>query len=383
MIRLTWFTETKFIYKEINLMLRNIFLWLVTVAIAVFILEIIISATLLHLYRSDVGKFENETSRISIVNALIQAVSSSTNAENRGQEEYQFRKKSEPSSFNIADNLLGYSSLPGKYVRTYQRKKAFASEWESLKVNVTIHIDGSRWTGSNSGTDGGKPSIYIFGDSFVFGIGVNDEHTFSYLTQQALSDYDIRLFALGGYSLTQAFLNFNRLKGDITSRDTIVLGYGDFYNVRHVLSPSHLNLRRNWFAKRNPEMLSRNLRLPKASIDDKGKINISNVYENCASNDGYCNQTDPSEEEMAKITASLINYFDNNTDAKIVLLHFQGPRNDRVFDMLNDNISVIHATESDFNYFIRDDIEGFDRHPGPHWHYAISRRLIESLKPTH
>ena len=130
-------------------------------------------------------------------------------------------------------------------------------------------------------------------------------------------------------------------------------------------------------------MLSRNLRLPKASADDKGEIDISYIHENCASNYGYCNQSDPSEEEMAKVTASLINYFDNNTDAKIVLLHFQGPRNDRVFDMLNDNISVIHATESDFNYFIRDDIEGFDRHPGPHWHYAISRRLIESLKTHH
>lgn len=364
-------------------MLKNIFLCSVTVAISVLILEISVSAMLLHLYRYDIGKIENETSRISIVNALVQAIDSSSSIENRAEEDYQFRKKSEPSTFNIPDDLLGYSSLPGKYVRTYQRKKAFGSEWESLKVNVTINKDGSRWTGSNSGGDRDKPSIYIFGDSFVFGIGVNDEHTFSYLTQQAFNDYDVRLFALGGYSLTQAFLSFNRLKDDITSRDTIILGYGDFYNVRHVLSPTHLSFRRGWFAKRNPEMLSRNLRLPKASVDEKGEIDISYIYENCDNNDGYCDQSDPSEEEMAKITASLINYFDNNTDAKIVLLHFQGSRKDRMFDMLNVNISVIHATEADFNYFIRDDIEGFDRHPGPHWHYAISRRLIESLKPTH
>ena len=39
---------------------------------------------------------------------------------------------------------------------------------------------------------------------------------------------------------------------------------------------------------------------------------------------------------------------------------------------------VMNQFVSNYN-FIQDDIEGFDSHPGPYWHYAISRRLLEIL----
>jgi hypothetical protein len=78
----------------------------------------------------------------------------------------------------------------------------------------------------------------------------NDEQTFSFLLQQAMPDYNVKLLAAGGYSLTEAVLNFDRLKGKISDRDIIILGYADFYDVRHVVAPSRLRELEQWKRER-------------------------------------------------------------------------------------------------------------------------------------
>ena len=49
---------------------------------------------------------------------------------------------------------------------------------------------------------------------------------------------------------------------------------------------------------------------------------------------------------------------------------------------LDGRIVRISALVSDFDYFISDDVVGFDPHPGPYWHYAISRKLIDVVAQT-
>jgi len=39
--------------------------------------------------------------------------------------------------------------------------------------------------------------------------------------------------------------------------------------------------------------------LPKAVLDERGVIHITPVQQSCDENDGYCDQTDPSKDEMA------------------------------------------------------------------------------------
>jgi hypothetical protein len=46
----------------------------------------------------------------------------------------------------------------------------------------------------------------------------------------------------------------------------------------------------------------------------------------------------------------------------------------------NCGLEVISALHQDFGYFIRDDIAGFDGHPGPYWHYAIAQKIISRIK---
>ena len=96
-------------------------------------------------------------------------------------------------------------------------------------------------------------------------------------------------------------------------------------------------------------------------------------------NDHYCNQTDPSKDEMARTTAALINEIAKTSSAPVYLLHFDGSKQNPVFGFLSGSVRRISALKEDFDHVIRDDALGFDAHPGPYWHYAISRKLIQTL----
>jgi hypothetical protein len=81
---------------------------------------------------------------------------------------------------------------------------------------------------------------------------------------------------------------------------------------------------------------------------------------------------------MTNATAALINYIADNTRASVYLLHIDGDADNPVF-ALTRKTTLVSVLASDFDYFIHDDIEGFDPHPGPYWHYAISRKLLQVL----
>jgi hypothetical protein len=122
--------------------------------------------------------------------------------------------------------------------------------------------------------------------------------------------------------------------------------------------------------------------LPKATLTENGSIEISHVQQACSINRAYCEQGDPPKLEMAKVTAALVNYIAKNTAARIIFLHFDGldgNPNNPVLKLLDSRIERVSALQSSFGYFIKDNIAGFDTHPGPYWHYAISRKLIEVL----
>jgi hypothetical protein len=278
------------------------------------------------------------------------------------------------------DADLGYRPLPGiKYRVTYSRRTHGGSEWERLRVNYTSTHDGARWTGECQPT---STNVYIFGGSSVAGAGVNDEQTFAFLLQQARKDICVKLFAVGGYGITQAFIQFQKLRNQIRPNDIVILGYEDSLDVRTVVAPSRLREVRDWFKRQgSPEERAM---LPKAGLDDRGVIHITHVQQHCGENDGYCNQTDPSRDEMSRITAALINEIARKSSAPVYLLHCDGSKQNPIFGFLSESVRRISALKEDFDYSIKDDIMGFDNHPGPYWHYAISRKLIDTLAiPPH
>jgi hypothetical protein len=364
---------------ELSLSNRVIYFVIFMICILVSV-ELLASTGLIYLYRIEhlecITRFE--VSHISIVNLIDKATR--TTLKFAGlcphclpDNDQNHRMDVDPSPFFRVDPKLGYRPQPGSYTVTYSKKEA--KSWSKLRVNVRINADGSRWTGNSA--DPNKPSLFIFGDSLVFGEGVNDEQTFSFLLQQAMPNFNVRLFAAGGYSLSQAFLNFERLRDQISDRDAIILGYADFYDKRHVVAPSWLRELEDTKWQRGAPRESG--LLPKASVDPNGVVSFSYIQQDCSLNRSYCEQLDPTKEAMQKVTAALANHIAENTNAKLYLLHFSGVADNPVLHLLNKRFTLISALPSDFDYLIRDDVMGFDRHPGPYWHHAIFRKLLGVL----
>jgi hypothetical protein len=294
------------------------------------------------------------------------------------QSPYQFSRESVPSEFFRDDDYFGYAANTGEFTLIYKRRSSPQRSWERFPIKVTINEDGSRWTGKTALP--AARNIFILGDSHVFGSGVNDEQTFSYHLQMSKPTVNVQLFALGGYALSQSYLRFRLLKDKLRPTDVIVIGYGDYYDLRNVAAPSRLREVEQWVLKYDPAAKSK--KIPKVDLKENGGLNISLVEEDCRRVRDYCNGPDPDPGYMTKISARLITEIANGTNATVYLLAFYGNRDNPVYRQIGEKVKVIWALPSDFDYFIADDIEGFDPHPGPYWHYAIGRKLIEAMKST-
>jgi len=343
-----------------------------TILLVLVVLELVVSYVFLLSLRIDDSQpfTKSEPSYLSLIN-IPYAAGNRLGLFNGGK---RYRRENEPSPRYVLDPDLGYRPKPATYRETYSRRDG--AEWSHFRVKHTSLADGSRWTGDHDANP--RSTVYIFGDSFVEGMGVNDEQTFSYLLQQARRDLRVRLFAVRGYGMTQAYILFNRLRSEIGPNDVVILGYADFYDGRTVVSPSWLKYSQSWYAPREANEISGNeLFLPKASIDHEGIIQIQHIKWDCSSNEIYCSQDDPPKDETARVTAALVNEIAKGPQAKTILIHIGGVKSNPALELIDDSVIKVSALQGDFDYFIRDDVEGFDIHPGPYWHYAISRKLLE------
>jgi hypothetical protein len=281
-----------------------------------------------------------------------------------------------PQDFFGEDAEQGYRARPGRYVFRYTRVRGGVPE--HLDSVVTINGDGTRFSGNAPAAPARR--IYVLGDSFVFGDGVNDEQTFSFLLQSAFPDSAVHLHALSGYSWANALVTMERIKDQIRPGDIVILGYAYYYKERHVEAPARLRDIRDWMARSFPEVeLSPKDKLVRARLDGADHLVLDTIPMHCKFNPDYCTGAEPTAVYTDKVSMELLRSIAAKTSGKIYLVHFFGPRNDPVLAKLPDNVELVPATPEDFSYMMRDDIMGFDDHGGPYWHYAIYSRIRQSI----
>lgn len=349
---------------------RTVLLAALTMLVALGVLELGASWLMLAHYRAEpIRNFETEDPSYSSLVNLARRFGRLVGLVEPGIA----LEETAPSPFFRADPVLGYSAAPGVYAHSWTRRNGATGHWEQFRNEVTIEPDGTRRTGAPRP---GKPTVHIFGDSWVFGTGVPDELTFAGRLHEVLGDWNVKLSALGGWSLTQAVLNVDRQKA-IAPGDIVILGYADYYDVRHVVAPSRLREIETWLQRINQPIQP--FLLPKASLAPDGGVAFSTIDQRCAVLGDYCRQADPSRLEMARVTAALANRIAAASRAKVYLLHFAGAPDNPALKLLDPAIAVIPALRGDFDSVVQDDIMGFDGHPGPYWHYAISRKLLAGI----
>jgi hypothetical protein len=259
-------------------------------------------------------------------------------------------------------------------------------DWEILPTKVTINDDRTRWTGAVS--DPEKPNIYIFGDSAVFGTGVNDEQTFAYHLQMARPTYNVELVAVPAYGLVHNYLRFLQIKKDIRPNDIVIIGYSEYYDIRNVAAPSRLRETEEHLKTLFPGGVParQDEFTPKAELTDGGRLTTSLVEQNCDVVIDYCKQPDPTQSYLTAVSARLINEMGRSAAAQTIVLHIDAAhptlasKSNPVFSALDKNIKQVSALEEDFGYFMEDWVLHFDPHPGPYWHYAISRKLLSVVQ---
>src|SRR5262249_11182600 len=140
--------------------------------------------------------------------------------------------------------------------------------------------------------------------------------------------------------------------------DIVILGYEDYIDVRNVAAPSRLREVRDWFKSHGlPED---SVILPKATLDGQGTIRISYVQQRCDENGGYCDQEDPTKDEMNRTTAALMNEIAKTSGAPVYLLHLWGSKKAPFLGLLSDSVHRISALPEDFDYVSMDSVMGFD-----------------------
>ena len=252
------------------------------------------------------------------------------------------RTVSEPNPFFVPDEYFGWSVRPGAYNITFNVPSKSPSKYA---WRATIFEDGSRPTSHRDLTDN-TPEIYIFGDSFVFGWGVNDENTLAWHLQDFFGDSKrVRHFAHGGYSTVQNFLELSRRKDEIGAEDILISGYAPFYHQRNVASPVWLKL-----ISQSPvgKMLENAMpRHPRARIDGNGDLTTDYVLVSCATSSEDCYYPKNKENDPVEVTRSLFDEILTLTNAKIVLLVLDGQDDDPIVTYIRDRgVDVVDVRRS-------------------------------------
>ncbi|MFT4797944.1 MAG: lysophospholipase L1-like esterase [Sulfitobacter sp.] len=100
---------------------------------------------------------------------------------------------------------------PGLVQRDPNLGWKLATNWKGdhkhhdYQVRYATNIKGERDAPSRT-YESGAPKVLMVGDSFTFGLGVNDEETFSYLLQQKTSQHQVINAGVPGYSPEQIAL---------------------------------------------------------------------------------------------------------------------------------------------------------------------------------
>lgn len=123
------------------------------------------------------------------------------------------------------DELLGYRNTSGQY-KIIQNGL--------LEFTATNNSDGHRITSTKPNDS--LPACWIFGCSFTYGWGVNDEESFPFQLQQRIPENQIINFGIPGQGIYQNLLALERELPKGRSPRTIVLAYADFHDERNVLS---------------------------------------------------------------------------------------------------------------------------------------------------
>ncbi|MGC8743015.1 MAG: SGNH/GDSL hydrolase family protein [Verrucomicrobiia bacterium] len=152
--------------------------------------------------------------------------------------------------------VLGYSHIAGKFKVTLK---------DGYSFNLTHLTNGLRATRPLDALSTGKPSIWIMGCSFAHGWSLNDDQTFPWLIQSALTNYDVLNFGVNGYGTVQSLYQFRYFLNYLPKPSIVVVTYAYFHDERNTFL-------RSWKKAIVPYNKLGPISPPYARFDKEGKL---------------------------------------------------------------------------------------------------------------
>lgn len=157
----------------------------------------------------------------------------------------------EPSKpFFVPHEKYGFAMSPGQFN---------INQDDVLKWTSTQDENGYRITSDSIDTT--KPEIWIFGCSFTYGWGVNDNETYPWLLQEAMPGYTIRNFGVGAYGTLHSYYQLQDELEKGKKPELVVLAYLPFHEQRNTAS-------RFWMRAITTHKTLLNLQYPYARINE-------------------------------------------------------------------------------------------------------------------
>lgn len=290
---------------------------------------------------------------------------------------------------NITDNISMFKY--DEHLGWISKKGAYHLELENnygIKFNVTIEGDGSRFSGNK---DEKKENIFFIGGSFTQGHGVNDDETFSFITQQKYKNFNVYNFGQSGYGGFQSLLLLKKNINKINLTKLIIYGYIEHHEYRNVA-------RKDWLETLSKNTNNKNLEimLPYATLDKKNnliynkptsyskfllkeKFAFINLIENV-----YMKQSDRKRKRIQtkvneKIFIELNNLAkENKSNLLIMGLHFSNQNTEKKYNKFfsENNINYLNCNlEENSEFFFSNNF-----HPNKSGHKIYSQCLLNYIE---
>lgn len=294
-----------------------------------------------------------------------------------------------PQSLYAPDADLGYAARPG----VYQVEIVDDHRGRRHRFGVTVDAAGHRATATDPTVYAGRPEIWVFGDSFVFGWGNEDWTTMPFFLQRYLPGRRVVNFAMNGYGNVHAYLQLRRALLEATANpEVVVVAYADYFNERNVASPSRLKEFRRGGASDTGFRSARDV-VPPFTHPRARLVNGSLVVDRVPlfGDDGEASTaTDPGEHEQYAVSRRLLTEMRGwGAQRKIlmVLAYLRGADDDPVVEAAGEDGWVVADLRADAKRWEWDHFLPFDPHPGPRaqstyaWKLFRTLRDVESRRP--
>jgi hypothetical protein len=226
------------------------------------------------------------------------------------------------------DAVLGYTTVPGVYriIETSgARKHGYRVMVPEAGVRATSYhpVAASR-------------RIYIFGNSTIWGFGLDDEMTAPWFLQAQLPDYQVINQALTSYTHVHQLLQYRRIRENLHPDDIVVFSYAANNLIHDVADPGWLKADSHGY-----ELYLGNkpnfgdVKIPYANLSGEGSLTISYIQLVCAPHESSkCNHDMPEGKVIETIGIKIFEEISRDPKCRILVAFFYGEDSDPVIASL-------------------------------------------------